>query len=141
MMNSVICMKIFTKSALFIMMSLILCTSFSACSKSGSDLAGTYELNSIEGTLNGVPISDNIYSYFRIILDENGNGTIQSKVLGVSGSGYEAKGTYRYERGKIIMTITYNGQTSTETYSYSNGKITYIVDNDAMKFTIILKKK
>lgn len=114
---------------------------FAACDNpANQEVAGTYELTSVSGNVNGVTISKNSYEYFRIILEANGNGTVQSKPAGVGAAKYEAKGTYVYEDGKIKMTTRNGSQSVTEEYDYADGVITYKVDTQGMKFTIKLTK-
>ena len=117
--------------------SLIALFSLAACADY-SEVAGTYEMTSISGTINGVAVNKDMYEYFRIILEKNGNGTVQSKGTGVGTAAYEAKGTFTYsaEEGKIRLT-TKNGSASvTEEYDYVDGVITYKVDAQGMKFTV-----
>lgn len=124
-----------------IMTALVLCLTcafgLAACSDY-SEIAGTYEMTSISGTINGVTVNKNMYEYFRIILTKNGKGTVQSKGAGVGAVEYEAKGTFTYseEDGKIRLT-TRNGSASvTEEYDYADGVITYKVSAQGMKFTV-----
>ena len=119
--------------------SLIALFSLAACADY-SEVAGTYEMTSISGTVNGVSVNKNMYEYFRIILTKDGKGTVQSKGAGVGTAAYEAKGTFTYskEEGKIRFTTRSGAATATEEYDYADGVITYSINAQGMNFTIKL---
>ena len=130
-------MKKFWATICLAFASLIALFSLAACADY-SEVAGTYEMTSISGSKNGVSISTSSYEYFRIILNKNGKGTVQSKGSGIGAVEYEASGkfTYSAEDGKIRMT-TKNGSASvTEIYDYADGVITYSVSAQGMSFTV-----
>lgn len=111
-----------------------------ACSSPYKEVAGTYEMSSITGKVSGITITKDSYEYFRIILDEDGNGTVQSKGKGLGAVSYEAKGEYTYENGKIKMT-TKNGSVSvTEEYDYADGVITYSMESVGVSLTVTFTK-
>ena len=102
------------------------------------EVAGTYEMKSISGTVNGVEVTPDLYEYYRIILNEDGKATVESKAKG--GASTEANCTYKYSDG-IIKLITKSGATKvTEEMEYADGVITYKVDTGAMKFTLVLER-
>lgn len=103
-----------------------------------SEIAGTYQMTEISGTVNGVSVNKGMYAYFRIILEKNGDGTVQSKASGTGGVAYEAKGTFTYseEEGKIRMTAKSGAASVTEEYDYADGVITYRVNSQGMNFTV-----
>lgn len=132
-------MKKALKITLTAILSLLIMFTFAGCNNT-SEIAGTYEMTSIQGTVGGISINKSSYQYFRIIIDDKGNGTVQSKGAGIGGVAYEAKGTVTYKDGVIKMT-TKNGSASvTEEYQYADGVITYTVDNEQMKFTLVLTR-
>lgn len=132
-------MKKFWVTICMALASLVALFSLAACADY-SEVAGTYEMTSISGTVNGVSVNKNMYEYFRIILTKNGRGTVQSKGSGVGTAAYEAKGTYTYSAkdGKIRFTTRSGLATATEEYDYADGVITYTVDTQDMNFTIVL---
>ena len=132
--------KIFRVLQLPILAAALLC--FTACEDQPAlnEVAGRYEMKSISGTFNGVPIDNDSYSYYRLILDEQGNGIVQSKSAETDASAFEAKGTYTFENGKIKMNVNVGGEPVTEMYDYSDGKIIYVLSSDAAKFTIIMER-
>lgn len=132
-------MKKSIKIALIAILSLLVMFAFAGCNDT-SEIAGTYEMTSVQGTVNGVSISTSSYEYFRIIIDDKGNGTVQSKGAGAGAVSYEAKGTVTYSNGVIKMT-TKNGFSSvTEEYQYADGVITYVFSNEQMNFTLVLTR-
>lgn len=104
------------------------------------EVAGTYEMTSVSGTVNGVTIKESLYEYFRLILEENGKGTVQSKAAGVGGAAYEASGKYTYKDGKITLTTSNGFASVSEEYDYADGVITYTVENEQMNFTLVLTR-
>lgn len=132
-------MKKVWKAIVLAMVSALIVISFAACADPAlKEVAGTYEMTSVSGTVNGVNVSTSMYEYYRIILDEKGNATVQSKANG--GSSYEAKGTYKYKDGKILLTTKSGAAKVTEEMDYEDGVITYKVDMEQMKFTLVLTR-
>lgn len=130
-------MKNSLKFILVTVLTVLTAVMFVGCSNY-SEVAGTYEMTSVTGTVSGITVSTSSYEYFTIILDANGNGTVKSK--GVGGSAYEAKGKYTYKDGKITMTTSNGFSSVSEEYDYADGVITYTVNNDQMKFTLVLTR-
>lgn len=135
-------MKKFLKTLILAALAAVVLVACAACASPLKEVAGTYEMSSVSGSIGGITITKNSYEYFRIILDEQGNGTVQSKGKGVGAVAYEAKGTYTYEKeeGKIKMTTTNGSATATEEYNYADGVITYSVSMEQMNFTIKFTK-
>ncbi len=133
-------MKRSIKLVLITVLTAIIAVMFAGCGNNNAEVAGTYELYSISGTVNGIQIGNNSYKYFTIILEENGKGTVQSEGAGIGASKYTATGTYKYKDGKITMTVSNGFATASEEYDYADGMITYVVDNDQMNFTLKLKR-
>ena len=102
------------------------------------EVAGTYEMTSISGSINGISINKNMYEYFTLILNDNGNGTVKSKAAG--GASYEQSGTYTYADGKIRMTTRSGGASVTEEYDYADGVITYSVNSGGMYMTVVFER-
>lgn len=117
--------------------SLIALFSLAACADY-SEIAGTYEMTEINGTVNNVAVKKNMYSYFRLILTKDGKGTVQSKGTGANAEEYEATGTFTYsaEDGKICLTMKRDGVSVTEEYTYADGVITYKVDSSGNRYTV-----
>lgn len=132
-------MKRTWKAIVLAVISALMLMTLAACADPAlKEVAGTYEMTSISGTVQGTTVTKDLYEYYRIILDEKGNATVQSKAKG--GSSYEAKGTYKYSDGKIQL-ITKNGFAKvTEEMDYADGVITYKVDMEQMKFTLTLTR-
>lgn len=130
-------MKKYLKVALLTVLSVLLVFAFTACDPDTSEVAGTYEMTEVSGKINGVTIKKEYYDYFRIILDERGNGVVQSKSGGVA---YEAKGRFTYSDGVIRMTSKQGSVSATEEYQYADGVITYSVSSVQMSFTIVLER-
>lgn len=104
------------------------------------EVAGTYEMTSITGTVNGQPISEENYEYFRIILNANGSGLVQSKGAAEGSEPYEADGTFRYKDGMIRFNSRTGIFSVTEEYAYADGVITYSYEDEEMSFTIVLTR-
>ena len=134
-------MKRFLKFAVLPVLAVCMLFAISACSNAAlKEVAGTYEMSSVSGTINNTTVSTDMYEYFRIILDDKGNGTVQSKGKGVGSVAYEQKGTYTYSDGKIKMTTKNGGASVTEEYDYADGVITYNVNTTGMNFKIVFNK-
>ncbi len=127
--------KLPLRALLFALLTTLMVFAFVGCSSDTSEIAGTYEMTSVSGTINNVAINESSYEYFRIIITDNGKGTVQSKASN-GGTPYEAKGSCKYKDGKIYMTTGSGFQKVTEVYDYADGEITYSLDTDSMKFTI-----
>ena len=110
------------------------------CGGKYGEVAGTYELKSISGTISGVTVDESYYEYFRMILNANGDGTVQSKGTAAGSVAYEAKGTCVYEDGVIKFTTRSGAASTTEEYLYEDGVITYKVDMPQMEFTLVLER-
>ncbi len=132
-------MKKFTKITAIVLVVLTLTLLFAACGPDYSELAGTYEVSTLSGEVNGVTINKSSYEYFRIILTANGKATVESKGAG-GGVAYTATGTFTYADGKINVTTRNGSASATETYDYENGKIHYKVDTAATKLDILFVK-
>lgn len=120
------------------LMAVVLCFSV-GCGEYG-EVAGTYEMRSISGNINGVTIDESYYEYFRIILKANGDGKVQSKGSAAGSVAYEAEGTFVYENGEIRFTTKNGSANTTEVYLYKDGVITYQADLPQMKFTLVLER-
>lgn len=133
-------MKKNLKAVFFALLAMVALAVFAACGSNNAEVAGTYEMSSISGNISGIPVSTSNYEYFRIILEENGRGVVQSKGAGVGGASYEAEGTYTYGDGVIKFTASNGFASVTEEYEYADGVITYIVDNELMTFTVVFER-
>ena len=103
--------------------------SFAACgSADTSEVAGTYEMTSISGTIGGVSVNKSMYAYYRIIISEDGKATVQSKGA-YGGEAYEAKGTCSYKNGVITLKSGSGFTASTEKMDYADGVITYKMED------------
>lgn len=132
-------MKKAFKTVVLAAVSALMLVMFVACADPAlKEVAGTYEMTSVSGTVNGVNVTTSMYEYYRIILDEKGNATVQSKAKG--GASYEAEGTYKYNDGKIKLTTRSGAAKVTEEMDYEDGVITYKVDTEQMKFTLVLTR-
>lgn len=120
-------------------LTVVLAAMLAGCSNANSEVVGTYQMTSISGTMGGVTVNKDLYEYFTMILESNGNGTVKSKAKG-GGAAYEAKGTYTYKDGKITMTTSNGFASVSEEYEYADGVITYKVNNEQMSFSIILTR-
>lgn len=133
-------MKKFLKITAVVLVALTMTAMLVACGQDYSEVAGTYEISTLTGEVNGVHVTQDNYEYFRIILTKDGNATIESKASG-GGAEYKATGTFTYADGKIALT-TRNGSASvTETYDYEDGKIRYKVSQNGMSFDMLFVKK
>ncbi|MGN0805705.1 MAG: hypothetical protein ACI4MC_01595 [Candidatus Coproplasma sp.] len=134
-------MKKFFKLAILPVLTAIIALTFAACNNNLKEVSGTYNMTYVSGTVNGVSISTSSYEYYRIILENNGNGKVESKAVG-SPSTYEATGTWNYdkENGKINFISKSGSASVTETFDYADGVLTYAVDVPSMKLTIILNR-
>lgn len=132
-------MKKLMKTACMLACLLLVATTCVACNKN-AEVAGTYSMTSISGTINGVQVNKSMYEYFDMILEKNGDVTVRSKGSAVGSPAYEAKGTYVYEDGKIKVTTKNNGASITEVYDYEDGVITYTINAQGMSFSITLEK-
>lgn len=133
-------MKKSIKILLLAMLATIVAIAFAACGGKYADIAGTYEMTSISGKISGVNLSPSYYEYYRIILDADGNATVQAKGSGTGGIIYEAKGTFTYEDGEIKLTSKNGGISVTETMAYEDGVITYELVNAQMDIRIVLER-
>ena len=116
--------------------------------KSGSEITGVYELESIEGTMsyNGetVELDESLYEYYRITLEKDGTALIESKAAGSTGVRIEEEGTWEYEDGKLELKSSPQGITVVEEMEWDDGVITYTTEQYSggisMSFTMVLKK-
>lgn len=113
---------------------------FTACAKY-KEVAGTYELTDIHGTVAGVTVTKDMYEYFEIELTAKGEGTVRSKGTAPGSVAYENHGEFTYEDGVIKMTTTSGGMSVTEEYKYEDGVITYEMDQGEFNFTVVLTRK
>ena len=133
-------MKKFLKITAVVLVALTMTAMLVACGQDYSEVAGTYEISTLTGEVNGVHVTQDNYEYFRIILTKDGNATVESKASG-GGAEYKATGTFTYADGKIALT-TRNGSVSvTETYDYEDGKIRYKVSQNGMSLDMLFVKK
>ncbi len=133
-------MKKLLRSVLLGIAAAIMLFAVVGCSNANKEVAGTYEMDTISGTMGGIEIDKSYYEYFRLILDEDGTGTVQAKGSGVGGVSVETKGTYVYEDGKIKLTTKNGAMSTTEEYDYADGVITYHMEAQGVNFTITLKR-
>lgn len=133
-------MKKSIKIAFLTILSLFVIFAFVGCAPDTSEVAGRYEMTSISGNVSGITVTKDSYSYFRMILDDKGNGTVQSKGAGIGASAYEAKGTFTYKDGIIRFTVSNGYASATEEYEYADGVITYSIANNNMNFTVVLTR-
>ncbi len=132
-------MKKVLKFALLPVLAICMLCAFTACAKPElKEVAGTYEMTSISGNINGVSINKSMYEYFTLILEDNGKGTVKSKANG--GVSYEQSGTYTYADGKIKMTTKSGGASVTEEYDYADGVITYSVNGSGMSMNVVFER-
>ena len=118
-----------------------------SCGKK-SKIAGTYELESIEGTMsyNGetVELDESLYEYYRITLEKDGTALIESKAAGSTGVKVEEEATWEYEDGKLELKSSPQGITVVEEMEWDDGVITYTTEQSGggmtMSFTMVLKK-
>ncbi|MDE6411706.1 MAG: hypothetical protein K2L02_04125 [Clostridia bacterium] len=118
--------------------SLLALFSLAACGADYSEIAGTYELQDITGTINNVTLKTNMYSYYRIILTKDGKVTIQSKRSSVDAEEGEKKGTFTYsaEKERLYITTKSGTNTVTEEYTCTEGVIIYKVEENNKNYTI-----
>lgn len=118
----------------------ISCMLLSGCNFKNREVAGTYNMTSCSGSINGTTITEENYEYFTMILEINGKGTVKAKGKGNGTPSYEASGIYTYEDGKIKLTSQNSGVTVTEEYDYADGVITYSFNQGSVNFTITLTR-
>ena len=135
-------------SAMLALAMVLVCLSFVACVSEKDDVAGTYVMTDISGTVtyNGqtVALTDSLYEYFRIILNEDGTAKIESK--GVENTAkVEVNGTWEYEEGLLSIKSETNGLTVIEEMQWEDGVISYDAKQSGngmtISFTIILEKE
>ncbi|MBQ2717074.1 MAG: hypothetical protein IJF75_00570 [Clostridia bacterium] len=140
-------MKKILSVMLVVALSLSCVLMLSACGKN-SQVAGTYEMVSISGTvtMNGqtVTLSEGLYDYYRIILNDDGTAKVESKGAGNT-SVIEQEGTWEYEDNKVKLRSTTSGITVVEEMDWEDGTITYVANQSAqgmtISMTLILEKQ
>lgn len=112
------------------------------------DVVGTYEMVSVSGTVtyNGqtVELSEDLYEYYRIILDRDGTAKIESKASN-STLKVEEEGTWEYEDGVLKVKSSPSGIAVVEEMKWENGTITYEAEQSGqgmtIKMTLVLQKQ
>ena len=116
---------------------LVSCFAFVSCN--GSDLAGTYEMTGISGTItyNGqtVELEEDMYDYYRIVLNKDGSCKIESKGAD-STAKIEQEGTWEYEDEVLKVKTVTSGVTVVEEMKWDDGVITYDAKQSASGMTI-----
>ena len=123
------------------------CTvALASCGMKGK-IAGTYEMESIEGTITyggyTTDLDESLYEYYRIILEKDGTAIVESRAAG-STAAMEEEGTWEYEDDKIKLKTNPQGITVVEEMEWDDGTITYKANQNAqgmqISFTLVLKK-
>ena len=116
---------------------LVSCFAFVSCN--GIDLAGTYEMTGISGTItyNGqtVELEEDLYDYYRIVLNKDGSCKIESKGAD-STAKIEQEGTWEYEDEVLKVKTVTSGVTVVEEMKWDDGVITYDAKQSASGMTI-----
>lgn len=140
-------MKRFLISTLLVAISVMALLSFVGCSN--FMYAGTYEMVGLSGevTVSGqtIQLNEDLFDYYRIILNEDGSAKIQSKAKS-STTSVEAEGTWEFSDGKLKIKHTNSaGITTIEEMDLENGKITYnasqTIQGMNVQMQIVLEKK
>ncbi len=130
-------MKKILSVMLVVALSLSCVLMLSACGN--SEVAGTYEMVSISGTVTSygqtIPLSEDLYDYYRIILNEDGTATVQSKAKGNT-TVIEQDGTWEFEDNKVKLKSTTAGVSVVEEMDWKDGTITYVANQSAQGMTI-----
>ncbi len=114
------------------------CVMLTACNFKNLEVAGTYNMSSCYGSVNGTLINVDAYEYFTLILKINGKFTVKSKGKGEGSPTYKASGTYTYEGNKIRFTSKNDSATVTEEYDYRQDDIIIIEECDYRQDGIII---
>lgn len=119
-----------------------------SCNSQENKMVGTYEMVSISGTItyNGttVQLEEDLYEYYRIILNKDGSCAIESKGK-ANTSKVEQEGTWEYENDTLKIKTNSSGITVVEEMQWKDGTITYNAEQNAsgmkIKMSLILEKQ
>lgn len=140
-------MKRVVSLALVLMMVLTCMLAFASCGQE-KKMVGTYEMVSISGTMtyNGetVQLDEDLYEYYRIILEKDGVVTIESK--GTNGVGYEEEGEWKWDDDMLKIWTKPEGSSTRvlEEMEWEDDTITYTANQTGegvtISMTIVLEK-
>ncbi len=122
-------MKKFLSIALVLIIS-VSCLAFTSCSLLGGakeDVVGVYEMTEISGTVKyggtTYPLSEDLYEYYRITLNEDGTAIIEAK--GNGSSAIREEGTWEYDKPELNVISNRGGYKVVERMELKDGIITY----------------
>lgn len=104
-----------------------------AACNTNSEVAGKYELATIDGTVNGYRLDKSMYEYFTLDFSPNGKFVMKSKAAGNSTTA-EVSGLYSYKEGVITVTTKNGSVVVKEEYAYSDGVISMEYNGDGQNF-------
>lgn len=122
-------MKKFLSIALVLIIS-VSCLAFTSCGFIGGgddDITGVYEMVEVSGTITyggtTYPLSEDLYEYYTITLNEDGTAIIDAKGNGSSAIREEAK--WEYDEPDLKVKSVRGGYTVVEEMQLKDGVITY----------------
>ena len=141
-------MKKLLSLVLVIVMALGCTLALASCGGIEKDIVGTYEMESISGSISyggtTTELEADLYEYYRIILDEDGKATVESKAA-TGGVKIREEGTWEYVDGKLEISTSPQGITVVEEMDWNDGTITYETSQSGqgmtIEFSIVLKKQ
>ena len=120
-------MKKFLSIALVLIISCS-CLAFTSCGLFGDDdITGVYEMTEISGTITyggqTHPLSEDLYDYYRITLNDDGSVIIEAR--GNGSSAIREEGRWEYDEPNLDVISVRGGYTVVEEMELKDGVITY----------------